>query len=97
MFFKIITGTIGLLPTSDSGQDGVEGRDNRKTFTNRRLKSQVSQAQAISTGESQVEFKEGTRIYLGTRVRNEAEIPSSISVNLEDEIFLRWGGCNNSH
>ncbi|KAJ0726203.1 hypothetical protein HanPI659440_Chr12g0467601 [Helianthus annuus] len=26
MFFKIITGTTGLLAASDSGQDGVGGR-----------------------------------------------------------------------
>ncbi|KAJ0569360.1 hypothetical protein HanHA300_Chr05g0165251 [Helianthus annuus] len=27
MFLKIITGTTGLLAASDSGQDGVGGRD----------------------------------------------------------------------
>ncbi|KAJ0693352.1 hypothetical protein HanPI659440_Chr15g0596161 [Helianthus annuus] len=41
-----------------------------------------------------MEFKKRARIHLGTGIRNETQISSSIPVNLEDEIFPKVICCN---
>ncbi|KAJ0805683.1 hypothetical protein HanPI659440_Chr02g0081061 [Helianthus annuus] len=51
MFFKIITGTTGLLAAPDSGQDGFGGRDSQQMGSSLGSVSDVGQPQLATTVE----------------------------------------------